>query len=61
MSGSSQPALRLECRHRLFMSGALLVVSHDAAFLDGLDLDEQLTLTRRGWQLEPRPPAQVPR
>jgi len=31
--------------------GALLVVSHDDAFLDGLGLDTRLQAGREGWQL----------
>jgi ATPase subunit of ABC transporter with duplicated ATPase domains len=33
--------------------GALLVVSHDDAFLDGLALDTRLQAGREGWQLTP--------
>lgn len=33
--------------------GALIVVSHDDAFLDNLDLTDRLLATEQGWQLEP--------
>jgi ATPase subunit of ABC transporter with duplicated ATPase domains len=33
--------------------GALVVVSHDEAFLDNLALTDRLRATQGGWQLEP--------
>ncbi|MFE8103880.1 hypothetical protein RBA71_20660 [Brenneria goodwinii] len=33
--------------------GALMVVSHDDAFMDKLELTDRLLANERGWTLEP--------